>query len=308
MVDVTIAIATFRRPKGLKRLLEAIAKLETTANVFVLVADNDWGGHEGYDLCRGMALNYRWPLDSFVVRPRGIAQARNALVMRALQQPRMAYLVMPDDDGAPEPKWLDELLRVQQRTEADVVAGAVVPAFEKRPPAWAMRAPGIAPLRGTTGPVDMIEGTGNTLFTRACLARAGYPLFDPAYTLSGGEDKELFTRLKKDGARFAWCDEAVIREMMPASRLTLSWICRRAYRIGNSDMRVLLQHRESRMAMLRECAKILGALLSAPFMSLIFLPAPNRRLDGLRLLCRAAGKIVALTGRHYHEYATTHGD
>jgi hypothetical protein len=215
---------------------------------------------------------------------------------------------MPDDDGAPEPRWLEELLKVQERTQADVVAGAVVPAFEKRPPSWALNAPGIAPLRNTTGPIDMIDGTGNTLFTRRCLERAGFPLFDPAYTLSGGEDKELFTRLKKDGARFAWSDEAVIREMMPASRVTLGWVCRRAYRIGNSDMRVLLQHRDSGIAILRECAKIVGALLSAPFMSLIFLPTPNRRLDGLRLACRAAGKIVALTGRHYNEYATTHGD
>jgi hypothetical protein len=43
-------------------------------------------------------------------------------------------------------------------------------------------------------------------------------------------------------------------------------------------------------------------------MSLIFVAQPNRRLDGLRLFCRAAGKIVALCGRHYHEYATTHGE
>ena len=45
----------------------------------------------------------------------------------------------------------------------------------------------------------------------------GYPLFDSGYTFSGGEDKELFTRLKKQGAHFAWCDEAVVRETMPAA-------------------------------------------------------------------------------------------
>lgn len=307
MVDVTIAIATFRRPKGLKRLLDAIAKLETTANVFVLVADNDAFGHEGYDVCRSMCVDYRWPLDSFLVHKRGIAQVRNALVMRALQRRKMAYFVMPDDDGAPDPDWLDALLRTQNETGADVVAGAVVPAFERQPPDWASRAPGIAPLRGRTGPVPMIDGTGNTLFTRQCLERGGFPFFDPAYTLTGGEDKELFTRLKGEGAHFAWCDEAVIRETMPASRVTLKWICHRAYRIGNSDMRVFLQHHQSGLALMREWVKIGGAVLSAPVMSLIFIAAPNRRLDGLRLLCRAAGKVVALFGRHYHEYATTHG-
>lgn len=307
MVDVTIAIATFRRPRGLKRLLDAIAKIETCANIFVLVADNDSIAHEGYDLCRGLCVGYRWPIDAFVVPERGIAQVRNALIIRALQRPKMAFLVMPDDDGAPEPQWLDALLRVQNETNADVVAGAVIPAFEAPPPVWASRAPGIAPLRGATGPVEMIDGTGNTLFTRACVERAGYPFFDPGYALTGGEDKELFTRLKSQGAHFAWCDEAVVRETMPASRLTLRWILLRAYRIGNSDMRVFLQYRRGRAALLRELVKIGGALLSFPLMSLIFVAKPNRRLDGLRLLCRAAGKVVALFGRHYHEYATTHG-
>jgi GT2 family glycosyltransferase len=307
MVDVTIAIGTFRRPRALKRLLDAIAALETSANIFVLVADNDAFRHEGYDVCRGMCVGYPWPLDGFLVYKRGMAQVRNALVMRALKRPKMAFLAMTDDDGAPEPGWLDALLRVQNQTGADVVAGAVVPAFESRPPRWAARVPGIAAQRGSTGPVPMIHGAENALFTRSCLERGGFPLFDPGYTLTGGEDKELFTRLKKQGARFAWCDEAVVREIMPASRLTLGWICRHAYRIGNSDMRVFLQHRTGSFALIREWAKIAGALLSFPIMSLIFLPAPNRRLDGLRLACRAAGKVVALFGRHYHEYAVTHG-
>jgi glycosyltransferase involved in cell wall biosynthesis len=307
MVDVTIAIATFRRPKGLKRLLDAIAKLQTNANVFVLVADNDAFHSEGYELCRRLCIGYRWPLDSFVVSRRGIAQARNALALRALQRTDMSYLAMLDDDGAPEPGWLDAMLHAQNKTDADVVGGLVVPAFEIAPPPWAARAPGIAPRHHRTGPIPMLHGTGNTLFTRAAIERAGYPLFDPGYALTGGEDKELFTRMKRQGARYAWCDEAVIRETQPASRLTVGWYCRRAYRVGNSDMRVFLRHRRTAAALVPELAKIAAALLSAPFMSLIFAFAPNRRLDGLRLICRQAGKVAALFGRHYHEYAVTHG-
>jgi GT2 family glycosyltransferase len=219
----------------------------------------------------------------------------------------VVYLVMPDDDGAPEPQWLDAMLSAQRNTGADVVAGAVVPAFEAPPPKWAARAQGIKPLHGKTGLVEMLQGTGNTLFTRTCLARIGRPWFDPRYALSGGEDKELFTRLRRIGARFAWCEEAVIRETVPASRVTLRWALQRAYRIGNSDMRVFLQYRRGSFSLARELAKIGGALLSSPIMSLIFVAQPYRRLDGLRLFCRAAGKIVALCGRHYDEYAVTHG-
>ena len=41
MAEVIVAIPTFRRPQSLTRLLDALAKLETSAVVTVLVADND---------------------------------------------------------------------------------------------------------------------------------------------------------------------------------------------------------------------------------------------------------------------------
>src|SRR5262249_30352724 len=159
-----------------------------------------------------------FPLESFVVPERGIAQVRNALIARALERPEMMLLAMPDDDGAVDPDWLEQLLKVQRQTDADVVAGAVVPAFEEPPPEWVTNAPGFRALRGATGPIDTIDGTGNTLFTRAVLARTGFPFFNPDYALTGGEDRELFTRMKRAGAHFAWCDEAIVRETMPPSR------------------------------------------------------------------------------------------
>ena len=44
---VVIAIPTYRRPLGLKRLLDAIACLKTRCDVTVLVADNDAGTQKG---------------------------------------------------------------------------------------------------------------------------------------------------------------------------------------------------------------------------------------------------------------------
>src|ERR1700743_3088464 len=82
MVEVTVAIPTFRRPRGLARLLGALAKLETRANVTVAVADNDAQKYEGFDLC-GTLAGYRWKVCSLIVPARGIAQVRNALVAAA---------------------------------------------------------------------------------------------------------------------------------------------------------------------------------------------------------------------------------
>ena len=51
---VAIAIPTYKRPKSLKRLLDAIARLETEAHIQVIVADIDAEAHCGFDLCAQM--------------------------------------------------------------------------------------------------------------------------------------------------------------------------------------------------------------------------------------------------------------
>ena len=98
--------------------------------------------------------------------------------------------------------------------------------------------------------------------------------------------------------------EAVARGFVPATRTSLSWALKRAYSIGNSDMRVFLKYGPSFAARLRELVKVAGALVLSP---LLFV-ATGFGFDALRRLFRAAGKATALFGRHYNEYAVTHGD
>ena len=307
MPDVVIAVPTFRRPQGLARLLSALERLDTTAAVVVVVADNDAEGREGLEVCRAVrARGYRWPLDSFVAPERGIAQVRNALVDRALGHP-CQFVAMLDDDEWPEPGWLDAFLRLQRDTGADALHGAILREFERRPGPWALHCEGIAPMRGRTGRVRMIEGSGNIIVRRACFEELVKPCFDPAFALSGGEDRDFFERLRRQGRRFAWCDEAVVHAWVPASRATLRWALSRAYRVGNSDMRVFLKHGSSRAMRLREMAKIAGALLLFPVLFVILGLVSHRAVDALRKLFRAAGKIAAIRGRYYDEYAVTHG-
>jgi GT2 family glycosyltransferase len=307
MPDIIVAIPTFRRPQSLTRLLVALAKLETTASVTVLVADNDAGRHEGFDVCeRHHAGGYRWPLDYFVAPERGIAQVRNALVERALGR-SCDFIAMLDDDEWPEPGWLDAFLATQSRTGAEALHGAILRDFETSPGKWAAYCDGIAPLRGTTGVVHMIEGSGNIIVSRACFESLAKPCFDPAFALSGGEDRDFFERLRRQGRRFAWCDEAVVHAHVPASRANLKWGLMRAYRVGNSDMRVFLKHKPGAFALAREFGKIAVALLLFPILFAILGIVPNRAVDALRRPFRAAGKIAAIGGRYYDEYAVTHG-
>jgi GT2 family glycosyltransferase len=285
-------------------LLLAIEKLETRARVRILIAENDAEGREGFCVVqRLVASGFRWPAASLVVDERGIAQARNALVERALSE-GFDYLAMIDDDEWPETGWLDAFLRIAQNTGADALHGAVVPQFEIAPGRWANRCYGFAPLRGVSGTITMIHGSANVLLRRAAFDRLSPPWFDPRFALSGGEDKDFFTRLNAAGARFAWADDAVVHAEMPAARNNARWAVQRAFRVGNSDMRVFLKHTHQFREKLLESTKIAAALaLSA----LLAAPVPEWRILPVCKFARAAGKLSAALGFRYDEYAVTHG-
>ena len=308
MVDVTVAIPSFRRPKGLERLLRALEQLETDAHVSVLVADNDAERREAVKLCDLLRPTYRWPLSCIVANERGISQARNALTEHVLAEGTADFVAMLDDDEWPDPLWLDSFLRVQALTNADALHGAVLREFESAPAGWAADCHGIAPMREKSGVIPMIDGTSNVMVRRACFEDLVKPCFDPAFALTGGEDRDFFERLRRLGKRFAWADEAIAYAWVPASRATFGWVLQRAYRTGNSDMRVFLKHRKSRREYARELMKIAGAAVVYPALALVQAPIARRSANALCKLCRAAGKLTAIFGHAYNEYAIVHGD
>ena len=169
MLEAVVAIPTFRRPRSLARLLAALEKIETEARVVVVVADNDAERHEGYDLCLKLRQSYRWPLEPVIAAERGIAQARNVLVERALSYSNGGFVAMLDDDEWPSPQWLDRFLRVQEQTGADALQGSILFDFACAPQSWSAGFDGMTSIRRPSGPVPSLEGAGNLLLTRGCL-------------------------------------------------------------------------------------------------------------------------------------------
>jgi len=273
-----------------------------------VVADNDAVSHAGYDLCREISGHYRWPLDPIVAENRGIAQVRNALVARALGYPDAAFVAMLDDDEWPSPQWLDELLAVQRQTKADVVEGSIL--FERADgsPVLETGFDGVSSMRRPTGPTPMLEGAGNLLITRNCLESLAAPWFDPAFALTGGEDRDFFERVKAAGGHFAWADAGLAFTSVPVLRQSLAWVFKRAYGIGNSEMRIFLKYRPSFAAQLKEYGKITAALLAMPLFGLVMLVSPRRAADIWRRVFRNAGKLAALAGVTHQAYAVTHGE
>jgi GT2 family glycosyltransferase len=297
--SVLVCIPTFKRPKMLRRLLGALAALDTDADVRVLVADNDAQAHAGYDLCQAMT-GYRWPLSAVIAPERGIAQVRNILIEQALKTDAR-FIAMIDDDEWPHKDWIAQFLKCAHETDADLLQGSIL--F-----GGADGLEGHGDIRHATGAVAMLQGAGNLLIRRAVLEEMAAPWFDPAFALSGGEDREFFVRLQRAGKRFAWSDEARAHGDIPETKDNLGWLLRRAYSVGNSDMRVLLKHGLGARGVMVELCKIGGALFLSPLAALALAVHPRKRAIPLQKLFRAAGKLGALMGLRYNEYAVVHGE
>ncbi len=232
---------------------------------------------------------------------RGIAPVRNRLVSEALTSDAH-FIAMIDDDEWPAPGWIARFLETQKQTGADVLQGSIL--FV--PEAGASKP--VPDIRHPTGPAEMLQGAGNLLIRRQVVEQMTAPWFDPAFALTGGEDLDFFMRLKQAGYRLGWADEAQALGEVASQRHALRWRMKRAYSNGNSDMRVLLKYRRGFAPVIMESLKIAGALLLSLPLAIILGLSPNHRHAPLVTFSRAAGKLTAMLGMRYNEYASVHGE
>ena len=306
-MKVDIAIATYRRPRGLARLLGGLERLRFpagTPDLRVIVVDNDAGG-SARAVCEQAEDWLELPVLHRVEKRRGIPQARNAAVAAALE--RAEFLAFIDDDEVPSPLWLAELLRVQAATGADAVTGPCEPLFEEPVARWIERGEFFARPRHATGARLDQAFTHNVLVRTRALAEFASP-FDERMALSGGSDVEFFRRFAGRGHPIVWADEARVFEWVPRSRANARWILARAFRVGTSSAFVDRHRRERPVGAARLLAH--GGWCIAKGATLLPVGALCGRagaVRALRLAAFGAGRLSGLAGIHREEYRVVHG-
>lgn len=302
MYDVSVVIATFRRPVALARALRSVAEQRNALGLSyeIVVVDNSTECSAQSTVER---LSSEQPVPiRFVNEPeQNISRARNAGI-GASTGSLVAFL---DDDEEASADWLDHLVKTQRRFHADAVFGPVIPAFEESvPPAWESISSLYSRDNGLeTGVVVSGGATGNVLIRVSCLP-GGDP-FDPAFGLTGGEDTDFFVRLARSGALFVWCAEAATTEFLPSSRCTQSYLLRRAFRSDQSFVRCC--RKNSPYPMLAGAYWAFKGLMQA---SLLLLPvlvlSSSRSAATVRLRMKfvgALGKILSFPVFSYEFYA-----
>ena len=284
---VTVCICTFRRAAMLRRLLLELEQ-QVTGEEFtfsVVVVDND-AARSAQATVQEIAIATGRDIVYAHEPEQNIARARN----RTLAHARGDYIAFIDDDEFPTPQWLSLLLAACRAQQVAGVLAPVVAHFDTPPPPWLVRSRITERPRHRTGtPIGLGDArTGNVLFERRLVADLAEP-FDVRFA-SGGEDVDFFRRMMEQGARFTWCDEAVVYESVPPARTTRGYYLRRGLLRGRNSLR-------QRAGRARKIATSLVAwplyTLALPF---LLLAGQHVFMKNLMSWCDHSGRLLAALG------------
>jgi succinoglycan biosynthesis protein ExoM len=303
---VAVCTITYRRPEGLKRLIDGLDHLTFSKNepssLEIVVVDNDPAGL-ACRFCEGVRSDLNWPLRCFTEPRRGISYARNRAVTCAVDY--ADYVAFIDDDEVPEPAWLDELLYAQRLYDADVVAGRVLPHFNEPVSPWAEKGNFFENDQYPTGYLLEVAHTNNVL-VRSEVYKNMWPIFDERFALSGGEDTHFFMRAHHGGYKIVWADDAVVYEWIPKTRATIKWLIRRSYNDGNNYSLCLFDLDSSWAVRTERVARASGRIVTG----LLLLPvsvALGRRtfVKALQYIALGLGGLAGATGASDETYRGT---
>lgn len=230
---INLAICTCKRIQLLRQCLDSVAgaQVPAGASLIVTIIDND-AEQSARPLVDELSSAFPVPL-RYVPEPRrGIPCARNRAIEEA-HQLNADCLVFIDDDEWVTRDWLVRLYEygVSQGGKM-VVSGVVVSELPAETPDHVRAIFGAKEAR--TGDKLQACATNNVLIpihvTRDLKLR-----FDESDPLAGGTDTVFFVEAVKRGVEIRRCAEAVVHEVVPASRATVRWLAKRKYRAGITE-------------------------------------------------------------------------
>jgi glycosyltransferase involved in cell wall biosynthesis len=285
-MDASIVITTFRRTPMLVEALEALSPQLSGRPVEVIVIDNCPDASARPAVEGGGYAEVRYVHEPLS----GVVNARN----RGVSEAKGTYLIFLDDDEVPSERWLDAWL-VLADGKTDMAFGRIVPRLlAPCPPELANQTARAysRDMQATTGTDISAKwpyvGTGNSMFHKARCFAAGSP-FDKRFNTRGGEDVWLIRSLVKQGHKLRWNHEALVEELVPKGRITLSFA--KARRFNQGQLRCILMYGEGGLGGVFRVALWMtaGTVQFTAFglaAWLLSIAAPVRAPD---FACRAAG-------------------
>lgn len=299
---LAICIATCNRSFGLDNLLSSINDIKFKKSVMpkirLLIVDNDHN-KSALHIVEKWKNRFPFQINYANEQKRGIPFARNLLVKLSESDD---FIVFVDDDECVKPIWLDELLYVYNNYDADGVMGPILPIYRQKPPEWLIKGKFHFSDRYATGALINFINTGNLLLNRRFLDKYRNSPFEERMAFTGGTDSLLGMKLRNDGVKIVWADDAIVEEIIPKERAKIKWLLQRRFRMGNTDP-IAFKYERIRFAScicIYKSLKIFSIGLIKIFFSIFEGEASFAK--GLGYCCQGIGIIYGLLGFQFKEY------
>jgi len=230
--DVTVIVCSYNRADSLKNALGSLTDLETDGRFTyeVLVIDNASTDHT-QEVVEQVAQDSACPVRCELESQPGVSFARNCGVQKS-NTPWVAFF---DDDQLAEPDWLLRLYEATEEKQVKCVGGAVhlrlLGGEERSLKPW------VKVMFSCTKDMTIAKyydrkwtpGAGNLLVHRSVFDEIGLFRTD---LVEGGEDTELYHRMRRSGFEAWYTPRAVVHHLVPQFRLEPKYLRLASKRMG----------------------------------------------------------------------------
>lgn len=242
MKKLSLIIATYNRADSLLRTLESVVLQTALPELWeCIVVNNNSTDNTAEVFARFAAENQGFDLKMVTETKQGLSNARNAGITASKGE----YVAIVDDDETLESSYIESYIEFFDSFPTAMAAGGAVRAeYESHRPRWMSH----FTERMIANPIDLdvvvtlfpnnrVPAGGNMAFRREVFTRVG--LFNPrlgrnGQSLIGGEENDLFARLRAAGELLYFVPNAAIYHHIPDAKLTDEYFDRLSYNVGKS--------------------------------------------------------------------------
>lgn len=239
----SIIVCTYNRDKYLYGALQCIAENGYPTDAYEIVLVNNMSTDNTESECQRFQNDYPTvDFRYFVETQQGLSFARN----RGIKESRGEILLFLDDDSYIQPNYLINLQhQLEAFPNADAFGGKIDPVFESgEPPKWLSKwnyswvsaidmGDKVCPFEGKAFPIGANMG-----ISKAMLSKIGVfntELGRSKKNLMGGEEKDLFERIRQQGGNIYYFPDVVVQHVIPPSRTTKEYVKRLGEGVGRSE-------------------------------------------------------------------------
>lgn len=278
---ISVIICTYNRDKYIYNVLKSIAQGTFGAEGYeIVLVDNNCTDRTRSEVERFCNDFPQISLRYLIETNQGLSHARNC----GIRESKGDLLVYVDDDATVNPEYLAAYASwFATHPQTDAAGGPIIPHYETgAEPKWMT----YFIKRLLTGylyfgdkakpfPGDNYPGGGNAAYRASVFEKVGLynvQLGRNGDSLTGGEEKDIFDKMKREGMQFVYLPDAILYHSIPGYKLEPDYFNRLTRGIGQSERARTLRigAKSYRRRLLSELKKWCGTIVLWCFYAVTF--------------------------------------